>query len=106
MEFLALRRTVVGAVVLPHPPYDPRDSIRQGDRRLVVTARTFSLERPDPQPIAIGLGFLRMTQDGSGPVNQQRAQVGITALADPTKSPSETAGRLARSEPEVAGEVA
>jgi hypothetical protein len=84
----------------PGRPDDARQLVGERDGRLVVAACSCTIERPGAEAIVLAVClFLRMQQHGTGTVDEQHADVGITALADRAELPPKTARRLPRVSP-------
>ena len=94
---------MVGLRAGPHRPDDPGHLVGDGDGGLVVDVSLGEVVCPAAEPV--GLAVARVQQHGTSAVNEQCAQVAVTALGDAAESPLEAARILARRQAEVAREV-
>jgi len=96
VSFLAIRSVVRGslrcdryrlvlAAVLPHRPHDADELVRESDGSLVVPGPTLEFQGPGAEGI-VSLGLIRVAEDGPRAVDQEHAQVGISALGDPPQT--------------------
>jgi len=90
----------------PYRPGNARELVGERHGGLVVTAQPFELQGPAAEPVG-GRGRLRLgvPEHRACPVNQEHAQIGVTALTDGAEAPPRARGVFAWREAQVAGEV-
>ena len=99
---------IEGSLILPGRPDDSGESISERDGGLVVTALTFTVERPAAQPIERMSGtFSAMCREQSraSAVNEQSAQIHIALFGDLSQSALFCTGALVRSEAQPGSEM-
>jgi len=91
-------------LLLPDDPSDASEFVGHGDGSFVVPSEALYLKSPGTESVGVLLG-LGGPEDGSSTMDEEHAQIGVSAFADATESAHGPTGSLSRSEADIAGEV-
>jgi len=97
------RADFVAARVAPDGPGNARELVGYGDRGFVVPALRFDVKRPGGERVGV-LFVLGRPENGSRTVDEEHAEVGISAFGDLAESAGVTARAFFGHEPEITRE--